>query len=253
MEERERVERAEPERALREAQRLAAAARARERPREDVVGLDARALTLRAAGAGERRLEPEAVVDVEEGGLEVGVEAVRDQQALDRADERVLLTREPRLTLGAVEVAEEADELGLRAALGGVALQRDRAAQPAACGLDAGERVEGRDVAGKRGERGAVLAGGRVEPPAAEVELPELDARPRERLCLRAGGARSELHRGDGAGNVAHQLTRVRDAGIRGQARLERRHPVVRAEGLAVAAELDQGVADHAVRARGRR
>ena len=108
MEERGRVERAEPERALRVAQRLAASARACERPRENVVGLHARALALRAAGARERRVEAEAVVDVEECGLQVEPAALGGLEAVDRADERVLLARERRAALRAVEVAEEA-------------------------------------------------------------------------------------------------------------------------------------------------
>ena len=114
MEERGRVERAEPERTLRIAQRFAAVARARERPRQDVVGLDARALTLRAAGARERRLEAEAVVDVEECSLELGRLTPPDCEAVDRADEGVLLASEAGAALGAIEVAEEPDELGGR-------------------------------------------------------------------------------------------------------------------------------------------
>ena len=45
----------------------------------------------------------------------------------------------------------------------------------------------------------------------------------------------------------------MRDARVRGEARLERGHAVVGAEGLVVAAELDEGIADHAVRPGGRR
>ncbi len=58
--------------------------------------------------------EAEPVVDVEERGLELGLDAVRDEEPLDRADEAVLLSRELCPALRAVEVAEEADVLRQR-------------------------------------------------------------------------------------------------------------------------------------------
>ena len=61
------------------------------------------------------------------------------------------------------------------------------------------------------------------------------------------------MHRRGGARPVADQLARVRDAGVGGEARLHGRHPVERREGLAIAAELDQRVADDAVGPRGER
>ena len=93
VEELERVARPEPQRAPGVAQRLAAAAVSLERPREDVVAVDRRPLPLRAARERERGRQADAVVDVEERGLEVGLDAVGDEQPLDDADQRVLLAR----------------------------------------------------------------------------------------------------------------------------------------------------------------
>ena len=50
--------------------------------------------------------EADAVVDLEEGDLEVGLDAVRVQQPLDRADQRVLAAGARGTPGRAVEVAE---------------------------------------------------------------------------------------------------------------------------------------------------
>src|SRR2546421_9712933 len=83
----ERVARPEPESALREAQRLTAVAGPRERPSQDVVTVDRRPLAMREPREGEHARAADAVVDVEEGGLEVCLDAVRHEQALDDADQ----------------------------------------------------------------------------------------------------------------------------------------------------------------------
>src|SRR5439155_25671614 len=67
----ERIARPEPEGALREAQRLSAAAVPRERPSQDVVAVDRRPVGASGSGEGERMSRPDAVIDVEEGRLEV--------------------------------------------------------------------------------------------------------------------------------------------------------------------------------------
>ena len=56
--------------------------------------------------------ERDAVVDVEERDLEVGLDAVRLQQPLDRTDQRVLPLGEPGMPGDAVEVAERGRVLG---------------------------------------------------------------------------------------------------------------------------------------------
>ena len=111
MEDLERIERPEPERALREAQRLAAVPVPCERPSQDVVPVDRRALALRKARERKRRMKPDAVVDVEERGLEVGLDAVRDQQPLDHADQRVLPACVRVVAGGALEITEHRDVL----------------------------------------------------------------------------------------------------------------------------------------------
>src|ERR1700738_4364534 len=112
MEELERVTRAEPKRALRVVERLTAAAVAGERPGEHVVSEDARAVGVAAAGKLERLWEANAVVDVEERDVEIVLDAVRGEQPLDHADQRVLLACLPLLAGRAVEVAQESDLLG---------------------------------------------------------------------------------------------------------------------------------------------
>ena len=81
MEELRAVLRAEPQGELRVVQCLAAAAVPEERPREHVVAVDRRPLSLRAPGQRERVAQPDAVVDVEEGGLEIDADAVGDAGA----------------------------------------------------------------------------------------------------------------------------------------------------------------------------
>src|SRR5207245_11785343 len=72
--------------------------------------------------------------------------------------------------------------------------------------------------------------------------------------CGLAGGRRrGERHCPCRGSNVTEELARVGDASIGGEARLERRHPVERAERGRIAAELELGVADDAVDAGGRR
>src|SRR5204862_7457461 len=104
VEELRRVARAEPEREPRVAQRLGAAAVARERPREHVVAVDRRPLPLRAPRERERRPPAQAVVDVEERRLEVGAHAVRDEQPPDALDGGVLLLRRALVTGHAEQV-----------------------------------------------------------------------------------------------------------------------------------------------------
>src|SRR5207244_8963939 len=129
------------------AQRLAAAIVAFQRPREDVVAVDRRALLLRAPREGERGVRPHAVVDVEERRLEVGLDAVRLEQPADTVDGRVLRLRRTRTAGDTVEVAEVADELRKRDRRRGAALDRGRVPQVAARRLDLRERAERVDVA----------------------------------------------------------------------------------------------------------
>src|SRR5204863_536847 len=111
VEELERVARAEAERLLRVGECLAAVAGPGERPGEDVVAVDRRTLGPADPRAAQGRTEIDAVVDLEEGDLEVGADAVRPQELLDRADQRVVSVREHRAPRGSVEVAEEGDVL----------------------------------------------------------------------------------------------------------------------------------------------
>src|SRR5437667_1611320 len=114
VEELERIERPEPEGALREAQRLTAVPGPLERPSQDVVAVDRRPLPPGEACERERRMKLDSVIDVEERGLEIGLDAVRDEQTLDDPDQLVLLLPEPWATGRAVKIAERRDVLRQR-------------------------------------------------------------------------------------------------------------------------------------------
>src|SRR5205823_9448484 len=64
---------------------------------------------------------------------------------------------------------------------------------------------------------------------------------------------RSERHRALCCRNMAEQLARIRDARVARDVGLHRGHAVERLERLCIAAELELGVADHAVDAGGGR
>ena len=108
-------------------------------------------------------------------------------------------------------------------------------------------------VVRKSEQRLSVLSGGGFESPDREVDQPELHVRPGIGLPLAVAGGDRELHRADRPGNVTEQLPPVGDPGVRGKARLDARHRVEGPEGRGVTAELDEGVADDAVVACGRR
>ncbi len=234
--------------ALREyAERLRTAAVARERPREHVVPVDRRPLGVGQAGAGERMPKADAVIDLEEGDLEVGLDAVRVQQLLDRADQRVLAAGERGTPGRAVEVAEGAHVLRQWDGVDRPPLERDRAPVLTLRREHLCERVEAVRVAREGLEGEAVLPLGQGEPPVVPVQLAELDVRPGGRLGPARRGVDGELHRPDRRVGVADQLASVRDACVGGEARAELVHAVERPEGLGIAAELDERVADHAV------
>src|SRR5947208_699185 len=253
VEELERIERSEPEGALRVAQRLTAVPGPLERPSQDVVAVDRRPLPPCEARECERRVELDSVIDVEERGLEIGLYPVRDQQALDDGDQLVLLLRQPRMTDRAVEVTERRDVLGQRDPVDGVLLETDCGPVAAHARLGSREGVECVGVVRKDPERLPVLVGGGPEPADRQVDQAELNVRPGGGFALAVAGCHGELHRADRAGYVAEQLARVGDPGIRGKARLHARHRVEGLEGGGVAAELDERVADDAVVASRRR
>ena len=110
------------------------------------------------------------------------------------------------------------------------------------------EAVESGCVPGDMGERDAELPL-RARVVASRIEeLPELQCRPGRRFGTGHGGLGCQPHGGDGAGTIAEQLSRVRHACVRRQAWLESRQLVEGRERLAVAAELDERVADGAER-----
>ena len=112
-------------------QRLAAGAVARERPGEHVVAEDARPKLVTLTCEHERMLQAHAVVDVEECDVEIVAHAVRREETLDVADQRVLALRRGFVPTCAVQVAEQADVLRQRDPVDRRALVADCRAQVA--------------------------------------------------------------------------------------------------------------------------
>ena len=121
VEELECVEGSEPESPAGVGESFGAPSVAGQRPAQDVVSVDAWARALRLPREGKRAPKMYAVVDVEERSLEIGANAVCDQQPFDDADERVLLRRGALAPGAGIEVAECRDGLGERQRLGGTA------------------------------------------------------------------------------------------------------------------------------------
>ena len=195
----------------------------------------------------------DAVVGLEERDIEVVADAVRGEQLLDHADERVLALRGHRLAERAIEVAEQSDVLRERDAVDRRLFVRPRGREKTEAHLRLRHPVECEVVVGKELERVSHLDERPLCAAGVQVEQPELHVRPRGRLTLADCSGRCERHRALGVGGVADELSRVRDARVRGDIRLDRAHPVEGRECLAVPAELDLGVADDAVDAGGRR
>ena len=148
------------------------------------------------------------------------------------------------------EVGEERDGRRRRDGVRRAASLPDSRVESARDGRDrARARHERSDSPEARGARRAR----ELEPlaiPEAQLELRELDERPRRRLGLARRRIERETHGGDRSFTIAVELARVRDARIRGEARTERDHALEGGEGRVVPAELDEGVADDAVRTR---
>jgi hypothetical protein len=124
--------------------------------------------------------------------------------------------------------------------LNGALVPSDRLRVPPMDGSHAAESRLSMDEAGKVRERLSIGARGSSKPSIVEVEVPQLDERPGERLdgpgpCL--GG---ESHGSDRAFRVAEQLPCVGDATVGGEVGPQCDHPGEGGEGLAVAAELDE-------------
>src|SRR5436309_11726730 len=126
VEELERVLGTETQRVLRVRKRLGAPPVPYQRPREHVVAVDRGPVAPADPGKRERMAKADPVVGVEEGDLQVGLDAVGAEQPLDRADQGVLTPREQRVTRDAVEIPERTDVLRQRDQVDGLALERDR-------------------------------------------------------------------------------------------------------------------------------
>ena len=193
------------------------------------------------------------MVDVEERRLEVGLDAVGDEQPLDHADQRVLLARLGRSAVRALEVAEHRHVLRQRDPVDRLLLGGDRRVDVPATVLGPRQRVVGRRVAGEGSQRRR-----------APARAPARPGRPRTRPCsaARASTPRSRPGRATPRARAAAPSERrrrrraaagacptrayERDVGP------QRGHRVERLESLVVAPELDERIADHAVVARRR-
>ncbi len=198
VEELRRIERAQPERTPRQAERLATPAVARQRPGQDVVAVDRRTLGPRRPRERNRSSQSNSVVDVEERRLQVDLDAVRPLQLRDRPDERVLAF----CGFAAEQVSERRDELRQRHHGRRLARKCNRMCVATARRLDQRERLERMDVTRPHSQRCAVLTRGFAYPAVRPEELAELGVRPRERVGLARGRVDGELHRPRGAGNI---------------------------------------------------
>ena len=84
------------------------------------------------------------------------------------------------------------------------------------------------DVAGPHRECTAILVLRRLRRGPGPHQLPELGLRPGNRLWLAHGRVDRETHRLCRPADVPEELARIGDARVRGETRLERRHPVER-------------------------
>ena len=96
----------EPQRELRVAERLVAAAVPLERPGEDVVSVDRGPGALGATRERERARRRDVVVGVEERDLQIGSDSVRAQEPVDHADQRIGTLRRRPSAGCALEIAE---------------------------------------------------------------------------------------------------------------------------------------------------
>ena len=207
-----------PSRSARSSHGSASAQRpgARERPAERVVAVDRRPLGTGArardapsprAGCGGRRGRPRDSRSTRS--------AVRGQQPVDRRDGRSLARRR--------RASGPAGRAGRRAARRtAAAARRSPPAAPSRPRRRAGPArrrpgpaARARDVAGEDRERRAHVPRGCVDAAVAELELRELDVRPRGRLGDAARGVERELHRRDGARAVAASAHARRRCGRR--------------------------------------
>ncbi len=217
------VLRAEPQREPRVAERLArswplrASAHA-----EHVVAVDRRPLALRLSCECERRLQADAVVDVEERRLEIGAHAVR-RRAGGGCRPRSCTARVRRARARSRAAGRRR---GRRTAAAGSSRPRGARGSSRAGGRRVRARP-GRARRARRRSRGTCAArrgGGRSRRRAARgasSSLPELRLRPRV-----AAPSRRRRRRGRAASaracavEIADQLARIRDPGVRRDARL---------------------------------
>ena len=242
VEEKQRVPGTEVKRLVGVAERLGVAVIGVQLPGQGVGHEDA----VAASPLGLRRRQAfgqvEAVVGPGEGELEVGVDAVRLQQALLGPQQRPLAGGCFGLPADRVEVAELAHVLG-----DGIAV--DDGLVP---GDGAGEVVAGPGDAGQAGRRWGV---GRVErngPPEGRLGPVEVVAVPGQLAQVvvgeggvggRLGRLPGQLEQAGGAGQVTLELPGVGGAGIGTHRGSDGQHALDGVERLGVTAELDERIA----------
>src|SRR6266516_5512111 len=247
VEDEERVARSEADRASGVPSCFLAAAVAVEAPGQRVFRVDARRGLVCRARPREGVDDIPVVVEVEDGGLELGADAVRGEELLDRAHKRVLATCRD-FVAGDVEDVPEPDHVGRdREHVDCSAKARDRLAIVTLGGLDACETGLGVHVAGKATERPPVGLRGCPEPTHVEVDVADLRDRPRDLLRYRRVCFERQLVSGDGRGGAADELARVRHAAERGNARRLEGHSVVHVERLRITPEVEEGIAERTV------
>ncbi len=239
MEELERIVGAEAKRAARVAEAFAAAAVALQRPGHPVCCIDARRARVCLPGPSERVVEPAAVVEVEDGRLELRADAVGRLDPLGRFHELVRPAGLASFAGRPQGVALPDDVLRQRQAVDDAAEEGRGLPVIPTRGRHPRETRLGVDVPGQCRARLGVGASGSPEAASVEGDVPELHEggravladrdveREREPDCFRRGARPS------------CDFARVGDTTVGADARRELRHLVVGGEGLSVSPEVE--------------
>ena len=245
VEEQGRVTRTEPERALRPTERLARSGRSRRAPTR--ARRPPGSTAARASLPGQRERSPSRIPwsTSKSASLEVRVDAVCGAEPLDRADQLVLLAGAAAFAARGVQVGERGDELRQRHGLGGRLREPDRApragrGRPRRCASPSSAKGirEGPPARRWNACRPARARPGRSG--ACRARRASTRSAPARRRRRRA---RAPWPRRAGRGRRPARAHRRCGRTRRGRA-CSVDHPVEGAEGLVVAAELDQRVAD---------
>ena len=207
-----RVLRLQAQRLVGVAARLGQLAGFEQRPCQRVGGFDAWAARIGRPRQRHRRARIRAVIGVEQGQLQVGVDAVRLEELLHGAHQIVLPGGVGGFATGLVQLAQANHKLGQGHARNCLLVQADRLVVLALCGAHMCQPSLRIDIVGQYFQRAVVLPLGGGEVALVEEQIAKLHTHPGAVLGGRAAGLHRSLHHLHRAIHVAVQLTRIRDA-----------------------------------------